>query len=129
MAVQHRLSIAKQMHCGATDGICLSMAVHHRLNITKLTTNALGSQRRVFKIRIKSRLTHVARHSADLAVVVDFGHSGRAIQQLQMSSALFLFTCIVLFGMGALGTFLNRHNFLIMLLCIEVMLLSVNLVF
>jgi NADH:ubiquinone oxidoreductase subunit K len=43
-----------------------------------------------------------------------------------MSSGLFLCTCIVLFGMGALGTFLNRRNFLIMLLCIEVMLLSVN---
>lgn len=31
--------------------------------------------------------------------------------------------------MGAIGTFLNRRNFLIMILCIEVMLLSVNLVF
>lgn len=46
-----------------------------------------------------------------------------------MNSGLFLCTCIVLFGMGALGTFQNRRNFLIMLLCIEVMLLSVNLVF
>ena len=46
-----------------------------------------------------------------------------------MSSGQFLCTCIVLFGMGAQGTFQNRRNFLIMLLCIEVMLLSVNLVF
>ena len=46
-----------------------------------------------------------------------------------MNSALFLCTVVVLFGMGALGTFQNRRNFLIMLLCIEVMLLSVNLVF
>ena len=47
----------------------------------------------------------------------------------KMNSALFLCTVVVLFGMGALGTFQNRRNFLIMLLCIEVMLLSVNLVF
>ena len=46
-----------------------------------------------------------------------------------MSSATFLCTSIVLFRMGALGTFMNRRNFQIMLLCIEVMLLSVNLVF
>lgn len=46
-----------------------------------------------------------------------------------MSSGQFLCTCIVLFGMGAQGTFQNRRNFLIMILCIEVMLLSVNLVF
>lgn len=46
-----------------------------------------------------------------------------------MSSGLFLSTCVVLFGMGALGTFQNRRNFQIMILCIEVMLLSVNLVF
>nr|ALF99711.1 NADH dehydrogenase subunit 4L [Sphaeropleales sp. YC001] len=46
-----------------------------------------------------------------------------------MSSGMFLCTTFVLFGMGALGTFLNRRNFLIMILCIEVMLLSVNLVF
>lgn len=31
--------------------------------------------------------------------------------------------------MGAIGSFLNRRNFLIMILCIEVMLLSANLVF
>lgn len=46
-----------------------------------------------------------------------------------MISGLFLCTCVVLFGMGAQGTFQNRRNFQIMLLCIEVMLLSVNLVF
>lgn len=46
-----------------------------------------------------------------------------------MISSLFLFLCVLLFGMGALGTFQNRRNFLIMLLCIEVMLLSVNQVF
>lgn len=42
---------------------------------------------------------------------------------------LFLFTDLILFMMGALGTFLNRRNFIIMLLCIELMLLAVNLVF
>lgn len=46
-----------------------------------------------------------------------------------MIAGLFFCTCVVLFGMGAIGTFLNRRNFLIMLLCIEVMLLSVNQVF
>ena len=46
-----------------------------------------------------------------------------------MSSGLFLCTIMVLFGMGAMGTFQNRRNFQIMLLCIEVMLLSVNMVF
>lgn len=46
-----------------------------------------------------------------------------------MNSALYLNICVVLFGMGAIGTFLNRRNFQIMLQCIEVMLLSVNLVF
>lgn len=46
-----------------------------------------------------------------------------------MISGLYQCTCVVQFGMGAIGTFLNRRNFLIMILCIEVMLLSVNLVF
>lgn len=46
-----------------------------------------------------------------------------------MSLPLFLSTDIVLFVMGALGTFLNRRNFIIMLLCIELMLLAANLVF
>ena len=46
-----------------------------------------------------------------------------------MISGLYQQTCIILFSMGAIGTFLNRRNFLIMLQCIEVMLLSVNLVF
>lgn len=46
-----------------------------------------------------------------------------------MSSGLFQCTCLCQFLMGALGTFQNRRNFLIMILCIEVMLLSVNLVF
>ena len=37
--------------------------------------------------------------------------------------------CVILFGMGTVGCYLNRRNFQIMLQCIEVMLLSVNLVF
>lgn len=40
-----------------------------------------------------------------------------------------LFTPLVLFVMGAMGTFLNRRNLIIMLLCIELMLLAANLVF
>lgn len=36
---------------------------------------------------------------------------------------------MVLFLIGAIGTFLNRRHFLIMLLCIELMLLAVNLIF
>lgn len=31
--------------------------------------------------------------------------------------------------MGTIGTFLNRRNFIIMLMCIELMLLSANLLF
>ena len=46
-----------------------------------------------------------------------------------MNSSFYLNICVLLFGMGAIGTFLNRRNFLIMLQCIEVMQLSVNLVF
>jgi NADH-quinone oxidoreductase subunit K len=46
-----------------------------------------------------------------------------------MSLSFFLFTNLILFIIGAIGTFLNRRNFLIMLLCIELMLLSVNLIF
>lgn len=46
-----------------------------------------------------------------------------------MLLSLFLYTDLVLFVMGALGTFLNRRNFIIMLLCIELMLLAANLVF
>lgn len=46
-----------------------------------------------------------------------------------MISGLFLCICVILFRMGALGTFQNRRNFLIMILCIEVMLLSRNQVF
>jgi NADH-quinone oxidoreductase subunit K len=46
-----------------------------------------------------------------------------------MSLELFLFVHLVLFVMGTVGTFLNRRNFIIMLMCIEVMLLSVNLIF
>lgn len=46
-----------------------------------------------------------------------------------MSLDLFLATNFVIFIMGALGTFLNRRNFIIMLLCIELMLLSANLIF
>ena len=46
-----------------------------------------------------------------------------------MISSAFFVVCVLQFGMGVIGTFLNRRNFLIMLLCIEVMQLSVNLVF
>ena len=46
-----------------------------------------------------------------------------------MITGLYQCTCVVLFGMGAIGTFQNRRNFQIMLLCIEVMQLSVNQVF
>lgn len=46
-----------------------------------------------------------------------------------MISGLYQCSCVVLFIMGAIGTFQNRRNFLIMLQCIEVMLLSVNLIF
>jgi NADH-quinone oxidoreductase subunit K len=46
-----------------------------------------------------------------------------------MPLGLFLLTHLVLFAMGAVGTFLNRRNFIIMLMCIEVMLLATNLVF
>lgn len=46
-----------------------------------------------------------------------------------MISGLMQLTCIILFSLGAIGTFQNRRNFLIMLQCIEVMQLSVNLVF
>lgn len=46
-----------------------------------------------------------------------------------MNFSLFLYTDFVLFIMGAIGTFLNRRNFIIMLLCIELMLLAANLVF
>lgn len=46
-----------------------------------------------------------------------------------MNSALYLNICVFLFGMGTVGCYLNRRNFLIMLQCIEVMQLSVNLVF
>ena len=41
----------------------------------------------------------------------------------------FLLTDLVLFTVGAIGTFLNRRNFLIMILCIELMLLAANLLF
>lgn len=46
-----------------------------------------------------------------------------------MSLTLFWWTHLILFVMGAFGTFLNRRNFLIMLLCVELMLLAANLVF
>jgi NADH-quinone oxidoreductase subunit K len=46
-----------------------------------------------------------------------------------MSLGMFMLTSLVLFAMGAVGTFLNRRNFIIMLMCIEVMLLATNLVF
>jgi NADH-quinone oxidoreductase subunit K len=46
-----------------------------------------------------------------------------------MSLVYFLWINIFLFILGAIGTFLNRRNFLIMLMCIELMLLSANLLF
>ena len=46
-----------------------------------------------------------------------------------MSLDLFFIVFCTLFVMGTVGTFLNRRNFVIMLLQIEVMLLSVNLIF
>lgn len=46
-----------------------------------------------------------------------------------MHLSLFLFVDLILFIMGAVGTFLNRRNFIIMLMCIEVMLLARNLIF
>ena len=49
--------------------------------------------------------------------------------KIVMSLGLFLFVHLVLFVMGTVGTFLNRRNFIIMLMCIELMLLSVNLIF
>jgi NADH-quinone oxidoreductase subunit K len=47
----------------------------------------------------------------------------------KMNLSLFLCTDLLLFMTGAIGTFLNRRNFIIILLCIELMLLSTNLVF
>jgi len=38
-------------------------------------------------------------------------------------------TAMGLFAFGAFGTFLNRRHFLMMMLCIELMLLAVNLQF
>jgi NADH-quinone oxidoreductase subunit K len=46
-----------------------------------------------------------------------------------MNSSFFLWTGLLLFIVGAIGTFLNRRNFIIMLLCIELMLLSANFLF
>nr|YP_009054651.1 NADH dehydrogenase subunit 4L [Chromochloris zofingiensis]AIK29139.1 NADH dehydrogenase subunit 4L [Chromochloris zofingiensis] len=46
-----------------------------------------------------------------------------------MALQLYLVAHLVLFVMGAMGTFLNRRNFLIMLLCVEIRLLATNLVF
>lgn len=43
--------------------------------------------------------------------------------------AIFLFVFVTLFVMGTVGTFLNRRNFVTILLSLEVMLLSVNLIF
>jgi len=46
-----------------------------------------------------------------------------------MPVSFFMYTHFVLFAMGSVRTFLNRRNFIIMLMCIEVMLLAANLVF
>ena len=43
--------------------------------------------------------------------------------------SLFFLSNVVVFVMGALGTFLNRRNFITIILCIELMLLSANLIF
>jgi NADH-quinone oxidoreductase subunit K len=43
--------------------------------------------------------------------------------------SLFLISSLLLFGIGAVGTFLNRRNFIFILMCIELMLLAVNSVF
>nr|YP_009746594.1 NADH dehydrogenase subunit 4L [Jenufa perforata]QII41623.1 NADH dehydrogenase subunit 4L [Jenufa perforata] len=42
---------------------------------------------------------------------------------------LLFFWSLVLFIIGAMGTFLNRRHFFIILLCIELMLLAVNIQF
>lgn len=55
--------------------------------------------------------------------------SSPAARKIYMSSSLFFGVNLVLFIMGALGTFLNRRNLIMMLLCIEVMLLAANLIF
>lgn len=47
----------------------------------------------------------------------------------KMHLCYFLWTDLLLFILGAIGTFLNRRNFIIMLMCIELMLLSTNLLF
>ena len=46
-----------------------------------------------------------------------------------MHYSLFYGTNLILFMLGAYGSFLNRRHFLMMLLCIELMLLAVNLEF
>lgn len=46
-----------------------------------------------------------------------------------MDLSYFLWTGLLLFVLGAIGTFLNRRNFIIMLMCIELMLLSANYIF
>lgn len=42
---------------------------------------------------------------------------------------LFIVFNFIVFVLGALGTFLNRRNFISMILCLELMLLSANLLF
>nr|AWV57000.1 NADH dehydrogenase subunit 4L [Lacunastrum gracillimum] len=44
-----------------------------------------------------------------------------------MSLGLFILVNLGLFVMGTVGTFLNRRNFIIMLICIETILLLVNI--
>jgi NADH-quinone oxidoreductase subunit K len=46
-----------------------------------------------------------------------------------MQTDFFLISSVLLFTIGAVGTFLNRRSMLTMLLCIELMLLAVNSVF
>ena len=46
-----------------------------------------------------------------------------------MSAVSFSILFTALFIFGAIGTFLNRRNFIVMLMSIELMLLSVNLNF
>jgi NADH-quinone oxidoreductase subunit K len=42
---------------------------------------------------------------------------------------MYLVTCISLFFLGSIGIFLSRKNFIFMLMSLELMLLSVNMLF
>lgn len=67
---------------------------------------------------------------ATASKAVDFkNRAGSNPAARNMNSSFFLWTGLLLFIVGAIGTFLNRRNFIIMLLCIELMLLSANFLF